>query len=168
MYTKYATLARGSSVDRESYLFARTEDNRILEGVLISTLRTEGGYWLPDLFSKVQNQLNAGTVEIQGRRYQYGVFSSSRVFLSYEGDFLTEKGYIIPNCFMVNGLGRIVDADARTLMYIFYMEDIRPIRGKKYSCRDWNNANMLTIEQREFLKEFTDRSDKNVQILSNV
>jgi len=169
-FVEYTDWEGGSPVDRESYLFAHTEDNRILEGVLIriSKLRAEGGYWLPDLFARIKNQLDSGTMKIQGRRYQYSVFGSSRVFLRYERDFLTDKGYLIPNCFMVKGLGRIVDADARTLMYILYMEDPSRIRGRKYSCRDWNNANMLTTEQKEFLKEFTDRSDNNVQILPNV
>jgi hypothetical protein len=164
---EYTDWEGGSPVDRESYLFTRTQDNRILEGVLIriSTLRAADGYWLPDLFARIKNKLDSGTMKIQGRRYQYSVFGSSRVFLRYEWDFLTDKGYLIPNCFMVKGLGRIVDADARTLMYILYMEDPSRFRGRKYSCRDWNNVNILTAEQKEFLKEFTDRSDKNVEIL---
>jgi len=119
---------------------------------------------LADLFSGVKDKLDSGDMKIEGKRYQR-IVSVSRLFSKDEADFISDKGYIIPRCFLVKGLGRIVSADERTKMYIFYIEDIRHIHGIKYSCRDWINKNMLTNEQQELLKGFIDRSEKNFQIL---
>jgi hypothetical protein len=150
----------------ESYLFGHIEDDKILKGVVIRifTLGETHWHWSADLFSWVKDNLDSGDMKIEGKRYQR-IVSVSRLFSKDEADFISDKGYIIPSCFLVKGLGRIVSADGRTKMYIFYIEDIRHIHGIKYSCRDWINKNMLTNEQEEFLKEFIDRSEKNIQIL---
>ena len=151
----------------ESYLFGHIEDDKIVKGVVIRifTLGETHWYWLPDLFSWVKDKLDSGDMKIQGKRYQRIVFAS-RLFSKDEADFISDKGYIIPSCFLVKGLGRIVSVDGRTKMYIFYIEDTSHLSDNKYSYRrDWISKYMLTNEQEEFLKEFIDRSEKNIQIL---
>jgi hypothetical protein len=155
-------------VENESYLFGHIEDNRMLKGVLIkiSTIREAHWSWLPDLFPKVKNKLESSVMKIQGKSYQHIVAAFTRVFSKYEEDFIIDKGYIIPNLFLMKGLGRLVGADNKTKIYIFYAEDISRIKDKEYSYGNWRNRYMLTNEQQEFMKGFIDRSEKNIQILA--
>jgi len=162
---KYIEYFGGTLLEQEAYLFGHIEDNRILKGVSIRIDTIQKGYAAPDLFAWAKNKLDSGVMRIQGKNYQYVVYSYSGPIIKYVRDFISDKGYIIPNCFLAKGLGRIVSADAKTKMYIFYIEDIRHIHGNKYSCNDWLDKYMLTNEQQELLKGFIDRSEKNIQIL---
>ena len=105
-------------------------------------------------------------MKIQGKSYQHIVAGCTRVFSKYEEDFIIDKGDIIPNLFLTKGLGRLVGADNKTKIYIFYAEDISRIQDKEYSYGDWRNRYVLTNEQQEFMKGFIDRSEKNIQILA--
>jgi hypothetical protein len=149
--------------DRESYLFGYIEDAKIKKGVVvrIQTLVATRAYWLPDIFGRVKNKLDSGTVKIQGRTYQYMVVASSRMGRKYERDFITNKGYIIPNAFLVKVLGKINGSKDEILIHIDYFEDI----SDKYSRRDWIDKDTLTTEQQSFLEAFNVRSEENIQIL---
>jgi len=71
----------------------------------------------------------------------------------------------VPNYLLVRGLGRRVGVDNKTKIMILYLENIRFKKGNNYSHKDWQRARTLTDEQRQFLREFLDRSEKNAEIL---
>lgn len=164
-HIKYAYDPGGSKVEANTYTFCQIGDNKIVKkGVLIGFYRISQGYWLPDLFSNVKNKLDSGSVKIKGKSYQYAVNAAARFFPRDVKEAIYDRGYIISNCYLWKGLARTVTRTEDTKTYIYYFEDIA-YGDIKYGCGQWQNATMLSDEQTVFLKEFIDRSEKNIQIL---
>ncbi|NIM59245.1 MAG: hypothetical protein GTO16_09935 [Candidatus Aminicenantes bacterium] len=147
---------------RESYLFGYIEGGKIKKGVIIriQTIVAKTAFWVPDIFGRVENKLDSGTVKIEGKTYQYVVVASSGIGRKYERDFISSKGYIVPNAFLVKVLGRISGHDDEILTHIVYFEDI----SHKYSRRDLIDKYTLSNEQKSFLEAFIDRHEKNIQL----
>lgn len=156
----------GTFINYEYYIFLHPDNNNsFTKGALIRRSELASGYWLPDVFSKVKDKIDSGGMKINGKYYKYAVFSSASVFNNYEELFIYDKGYEVPNCFLVKGLGRRIGAGDKNLIKIIYFEDMRTICDNKYSCKGWNNKETLTAEQVEYLKKFNENYLQNIQIL---
>ena len=91
--------------------------------------------------------LDTGVMESEGGKYRYIVLGPARVFSEDEAEFITEKGYTIPGCYMLKILGKEI---RRARIYIHYFENLS-------SCNAWD-PNALTNEQQKFFDEFIERS----------
>ena len=134
--------------EKESHKFYNSELKRKIN-ITISTITIQDHYWRPSLFDQVKNKLATGDVAINGKKYQYCVFAdmSSSV-----------------NCWLVKALGRIVSAKRDSKMNIYYEENLEG----KYTCSDWEKAYLLNNDQKVFLNELIESSEKDIQILKTV
>jgi hypothetical protein len=152
-------------VHDDSYIFVKADkNNRIQKGIIISISTIDYGYILQNLFVGIEHYLDGGYVKINGENYQYNINASHATFRNYETSFVVNKGYKIPHCMLMKGLGKRVEPDNRTKIHIFYIEDAELGIGEKYQCRDWNTVNSLTSEQKIHIKKFIDRSNGSFQI----
>jgi hypothetical protein len=165
-YLEYEWQFGGSKVDKVIYLFGIIGNNKILErGIVIRIYTMRWGYWLPDLFANTKYKLNSGFVKISKERYQYAVFPSTERYGDVEV-YLFDKGVKVPNCCIVKSIARIVGNDKGSFVIIDYIEDINFNRDRKYSCKEWREVNQLSDDQKVYLKQFLDRSKKNIKILN--
>ena len=164
IYEDYVTSPGGSHHKQASYIFAHSaKDNTLAAVVIIVFSKIEEGYYLPDLFSRIKNKLNEGIEKVHGKSFQYCSFTSSSPLEGYQEVFILDKGYLIPNCFMVKAIARKVSIKGDALIKIMYAEDVFHVNGLQ--CRDWKARNKLTGEQCQFLEEFLARSENSFQIL---
>jgi len=134
---------------KESHKFYNSELKRRIK-IDISTITTQEHFWLSDrLFDQVKNKLASGVVSINGKKYQYCVFTD-----------MSSLG----NCWLVKSLGRIVSAKSDSKMNIIYEENLEG----KYTCSDWEKAYLLNNDQKVFLNEFIESGEKDIQILKTV
>jgi hypothetical protein len=138
-----------ATIKHESYLFGQVEGNAYKQGVLIriSTLPSKLR-WFGRLFpDDLSGTLDTGVMESQGAKYRYTVVAPVEIFSEEEAEFITGKGYNIPQCYMLKTLGR----ESRNVrIYIYYFESLS-------SCKAWD-PNSLTQDQQKFLDEFIERS----------
>jgi hypothetical protein len=164
-YKKYKTQLGGTKVDKVIYLFGIIDNNKILErGIVIKITTIRQGSWLPDLFENKKYKVDSGFVNISKERYQYAVFFSTARW-DVES-YLFDKGVKIPNCSIVKSIAWIVGIDKKTNIKIDYIEDISFNRDRGYSCKEWREVNQLSDDQKVYLKQFLDRSEKNITILN--
>ena len=156
----------GKGVVRDnSFIFVKADKNkRIQKGIVISVSTIDYGYILQNLFAGIESYLDAGYVRINGENYQYNINASPTTLRNYETSFIVGKGYKVPNCILMKGLGKRVGPDNRTKIHIFYIEDPGLGIEKKYQCQDWNNPKSLTSEQKFYINKFIARSNDSFQI----
>ena len=89
--------------------------------------------------------------------WRYAIWGT-RNFLGLAKDFLHEAGYLTTNPYLVFAIGRIITHEEDTVMFLFYIEDLREFRSEMKRFR-W-----MSLEDREkFVNEFMDRAFNNVQ-----
>jgi len=153
----------GPTVRSDSYVFVQIIKNRINKAVVIKIDEINEGYWLPDLFEKVKTKLVSGVTKINNDSYQY-IITNSIMANDLERKFVTDKGYITSNCYLWKALGTILAEQVRFV--ILYAEEFsNNDKLKRYKCVDWNKTELLLEDQKEFLREFNLRADKNIKIL---
>ena len=167
--TRTIRYKRGSgkgSVEDISFIFVKAGENKKLEECIIIAISTiEQGYILPNLFAGIESYLDAGYVKISGINYQYNIHALPMALIDrYEVGFIVGKGYKIPECLVIKGLGRRIEPDNKTKIHIFYFEDANFDKDNKYVCEDWDKANLLTEEQKIYLRKFVDRSNADIKI----
>jgi 3-phenylpropionate/cinnamic acid dioxygenase small subunit len=154
-----------ATVHDHSFIFVEADENkRIRKAIVISFSTIDYGYILQNLFAGVEDYLDAGYVKINGENYQYNINASPTTLRNYETSFIVSKGYKVPNCILMKGLGKRASSDNRTKIHIFYIEDPKSEIEKKYQCQDWNNAKSLTNEQKIYINKFIARSNDSFQI----
>jgi hypothetical protein len=166
VYYKDFPVGGGSFFKSEEYVFGYINDNNTLtQGVWIIIKTLNEGYWLPDLYSSWKFKLDSGFVKVHGKTYQYSIQAFERVFEKEVKKMIIDNGYRILNCYLVKGISSLIGVDDKTMINIFYIEDINYNQDSRYQCTDyWKNVNMLTDEQRIHLNEFRKRSEINIQI----
>jgi len=93
----------------------------------------------PNIFTQ-KDPFKKGIVKIQGKDYQYCIFSVNAPDGSY----------------LIKGIGKLVGGQGKAIFKIYYYE---------YVTGDWSNFNILTSEQNKQLDEFIEDSEKDIQIL---
>lgn len=168
IYRDYTTSPGGTFHKNEAYIFGRIHEHTLQSAVIISFTTMRKGYYLPDVFSKIKNKIDSGSLKINKKRFHFCVYASSSPLVSYQETFLDDKGYVIPNCFLVKAYNRrtSIRNEDDTLVTISYLEDIFYRTG--YRCKDWKNVNAFAKEQSEFLTEFVKRSEQSMQILEDI
>lgn len=152
-------------VHDNSFIFVRAdENNRIRKAIVISISTIDYGYILKNLFAGVDEYIDAGYAKINGVNYQYNINASTTTLRNYETSFIISKGYKIPKCILMKGLGKRVSSDNRTKIHIFYIENPKSEVETNYQCQDWNNVKSLTSEQKDFINKFVAQSNDSFQI----
>lgn len=161
-FKAYSEGLGGTTNIYESYIFGQLDDNNIIKKIIaIKFRRVSKGYYLP---ISPKNTLKLTTEKIFGKYYKVYFRASTSPWYNYEEKFLEEKGYILPRLFMVKTLGRrfTTQNDNDSIIYISYAEDI--YYDSDYKKWNWK-VNLLDDNQKEFMREFSERSEKNIQIV---
>jgi len=152
-------------VHENSFIFVKAgKNNKIQKGIVISISTIDYGYILQNLFAGVEDFLDAGYVKINGENYQYNINASYTTLRNYETSFIVGKGYNVPKCILMKGLGKRVSPHNRTKIHIFYIEDAHLGIRKKYQPHDWNDAKSLKNEQKIYINKFIARSNDSFHI----
>jgi hypothetical protein len=168
IYRDYTTSPGGTFHKNEAYIFGHIDNHSLQSAVIISFSTMRKGYYLPDVFSKIKNKIDRGSLRIGDKRFHFCVYASSSPLVSYQETFLDDEGYVIPNCFLVKAYCRrtSIRNEDDTRVTILYLEDIFHRTG--YRCKDWKNVNAFEKEQSEFLTEFVKRSEQSIQFLEDI
>jgi len=166
----YHSGSEALSIDTVSYTFVRVEDNAVKKGIIIRINTLHSGIWLSrgkgDLVKWMKNKLETGDVTINGKVYDYGVQAFSRVFDKDTTNLITSKGYSISRCYMLKALSRVTSYYREgEKIDIFYVEDASQFQGIRYRWKGWKSIDLLSANQKEFLKKYIERSLKDFQIM---
>lgn len=145
---KESISASGSSYQREVYFLGQIENNIYKKGVFLeylilpNDLRWHGS---PDLSS--ESSLKSGTIDWSGIEAKYIIVPGSP-FGQKEKNFLTEKGYKLPQCYM---LKIFAQQQSWARVYMLYFDQLP-------SCEGQWNPSQLSQEQQTFLDSFASKS----------
>jgi hypothetical protein len=170
IYRKYKTSPGGSFRDDESYIWGKLTKVNALEAIFIIRFeRMNRGYFLENQFSDVKDKLDSGTIDINGKIYQFLIKASASQLSNYQELYLYDKGYQIPTCFLAKVLVRRYTHlnENDSLIKILYLEDINYNRNSKDTCRNWKDKNKLSEDRRNHFKEFISRNNEYVQIVND-
>lgn len=144
--------AHGSFYNHEVYFFGQIEDDVYTRGILFdfrslpSDLVWKGN---PDLES--EGALDSGQLDWGETQVPYLIIPGNP-FSEKDKEFLSEKGYALPPCFMLKISAR---QQAWARVYALYFEPLP-------SCREqWNSA-QLTADQQKFLDTFKQQSMRDM------
>ncbi len=154
----------------EAFIFGNIgDDNTFKKGLIIrlSSLDTIYIYYYDDLFEWVEYKLEpTKTIKINKKNYQQCIFPLSFFFRNEMRDVIYDKGYVIPNWFLIQGLSKVVSTKKDVMMYIYYMEEVSSFnKEKEYSISEWMDINNLREDQQKRLDEFKTSCQKNVRFL---
>ena len=140
--------ASGSSYQREVHFLGQIENNIYKKGIIFdflslpNALRWHGN---PDLSS--EDALKSGTIDWSGIEAKYIIVRGSP-FGQNEKNFLTEKGYKIPQCYL---LKIAAQQQSWARVYMLYFDQLS-------SCEEQWNPLQLSQEQHTFLDSFANKS----------
>jgi len=165
-YKSYSTSFGGCNTHRETYIFGYVDNDILKKGVGITIMKTDKGYWQPNLFGNLEKKMASGFEKMHGERYQYCV-NSSNLFNKKEEEFILNKEINVPGCLIWKAFARRVGTEYNIKIYIGYFEAINYNQNDKHSYRnkDWRNTNILTDKQKTYMREFINRSEKSFEIL---
>jgi hypothetical protein len=154
----------------EAFIFGNIgDDNTLKKGVIINFISEDEMrlFFNTDVFSWVNSKLEPiEIIKINGKNYQQCIFQAPFFFRNEIRDVIYDKGYVIPNWFLIKGLSKTVSTRNDVLMHIFYMEEISSFnKEKEYSISEWMEINNLREDQQKRLDEFKTECQKNVRFL---
>lgn len=151
--------------DANAYLFGQIgPNNRITKGVLIRMLVMYGdpSQVAPDIFLKTgANKLESGDMKILETQYQYDLYTEPDPLAPKEKDLL--KGGL-PSCFLVKALSSRFGLGNKSRIQILYFEDLTGVCGNQ-RCGACLDSRSRTSQQKQFIREFTDRSYASTRFL---
>lgn len=160
----------GVPVEALSYLWGEIQEKKLSEGFLVRILTipaSEDFLWDPQIFSGVSRKLDAGTIEIEERSYEYVTTVFPDPLADYEERFVTSAGHTIPHFFLVKALGQL-DSTKKVKSYLLYFNHIDPARFngflKKFLSDEWDETN-LNEQEEELLQDFFERFQQDIQFL---
>jgi len=158
-YEKYQDVAGGSYHDFDYFYFVKAGENKKISKLIEIRINKIRSGWLgAEMFPWMKPNFNSGTIEYLGKNYQYGTtvtgFGSGK-----NSNFLIEKGYILPNSFLLKGIGRRLGNNNNIAFHVYYAEDINEMGGKYTTIKDWKTETGLNDEQKSILNAFLARAD---------
>ncbi len=164
---KYQLPDRTGQQRLEAFIFGNIgDDNTYDKGVIITFSSLEYGRYVLDLFEWVKYKLESKIIKINNKRYQQCIFLHLFFFQNEISNIIYDKGYVIPNCFLIQGLSRNVSPTNNEVMVIYYMEEVSSFnKEKKYECLEWKEMKKIKEDQQKRLDEFKTECQKNVRFL---
>jgi len=161
-YQSYQDVSGGSHHDFDYYYFVQSGPNKKIHKLIeirINRIRT--GWLGAEMFPWMKPNFESGTIEYLNENYQFG--STVTGFGKGENsDFILEKGYILPNSFLIKGIGRRLGSDNNISFHVYYAEDINEIGGNYTEIKEWKKETGLNEKQKEILKAFLSRSENSI------
>lgn len=148
--------------ETEHFYFIQSNENKeISKMVEIRIHRVRSSGFFPagqGLFSKWKPNLDSGTKEYSGENYDY-IVAMMKIGQKKNSAFFADKGYLLPENFLVKGIGRQV---ANNLLFsIFYGENLDILKEEHRRYMGWNmdgNAEQIV------LSGFLDRAESSFKI----
>jgi hypothetical protein len=139
--------------DHEMYIFILADNNRVKKTIMVD-IEKISTYYVSDFWGNIENKLESGVCELGGKKYHHytkAVVPSAKWNMTR---FVSDKGFILPNCLLTKRVGRIEGAKGNMLFKIYYYEDVT---DSGYACRSWKNRDTLSKDRLDRLAQF----DKN-------
>lgn len=157
---------REQSFDADAYLFVQTDpQKRITRGVLIRMLVAHGdpSQDVPEIFTKTsKNILESGEMNILKDTYQYDLYPEQELFVPQERALLRNSR--VPPCLLVKRLSIKAGLGHKSRVHLIYFEDASTACGSR-PCGTCLASKNRSAEQKQFLREFTDRSFASIRFL---
>jgi hypothetical protein len=157
---------REQSFDADAYLFVQTDpQKRITRGVLIRMLVAHGdpSQDVPEIFTKTsKNILESGEMNILKETYQYDLYTEQELFVPQERALLRNSR--VPPCLLVKRLSIKAGLGHKSRVHLIYFEDASTACGNR-PCGTCLVSKNRSAEQKQFLREFTDRSFASIRFL---
>ena len=157
---------REQSFDADAYLFVQTDpQKRITRGVLIRMLVAHGdpSQDVPEIFTKTsKNILESGEMKILKETYQYDLYTEQELFVPKERALLRNSR--VPPCLLVKRLSIKAGLGHKSRVHVIYFEDASTACGNR-PCGTCLASKNRSAEQKQFLREFTDRSFASIRFL---
>ena len=147
---------------RDLYIFCQKgNDDNVKRGVAILVNKLPKPHrWHSQPFTSEKSKkrkMDTGETKFGGMNWRYAIWRT-RNFFGFAKDFLHEAGYLTTNPHLVFAIGRIITHEEDTVMFLFYIEDLREFRSEMQRFR-W----MPLVDRERFVNEFMDRAFKTVQ-----
>ena len=145
----------------ESFSFVKPDKDRAekVVSVDIDTIQT---YFVSDFFRNVKNQLDKGTTDLGGEKFQYYTMFVEPTMNRSKTRHIAEQGYKMSTG-LVKVFGRIYGAKGNTLVKIYYYE---ALDNSKFDNRSWKNADDLSQKQIEYLRDFDESAKIAFELMS--
>jgi len=157
---------REQSFDADSYLFVQTDpQKRVSRGVLIRMLVTHGdpSQRVPEIFTETnKNILESGEMKILNEIYQYDLYPEQEFFVPKERALLRNSR--VPPCLLVKRLSIKAGLGHKSRVHVIYFEDASTACGSR-SCGTCLASKNRSAEQKQFVREFTDRSFASIRFI---
>ena len=162
-YIEYQDISGGSTHDFDYYYFIQSGPNKKISKLIEIRINKIRSGWLgAEMFPWMKPNFSSGTTEYLGKKYQFGTtvtgFGNGK-----NSNYILEKGYILPNSFLVKGIGRRTGRDNNIAFHVYYAEDINEIGGAYTNIKDWKKETGLNEEQNEILNSFLDRAGNSFE-----
>jgi hypothetical protein len=149
------------NVQKNWYIFIQSDEQRIKKAVSIK-IQKAPTYFVSDIFGRVKNYHDRGTLKLGGASWQYCSVSKDVSMSGIVTRFITEQDYVVPNCSLVKMFGKVLGAQNNYLVTITYL-DFPPTSD--YACHFWKPNSDLAHSQREYIEQFKKNSETSFKIL---
>lgn len=155
-FLQYTDGNGGAYHDTDSYYFIQNKNNkRISKIISIEISKISFGFYGPDIYSWMNPNLNSETINHLGEYYQSGITVSGFACNDEKkSNLFINKGYILPNTFLLRATGRRFGHNNNYLFNIYYAEDINQ---EQLSPKNLKN-NTLSDKEKSFLNSFSKRA----------
>lgn len=148
------------NLDTETHLFIKSRKRQIEKAVIIYIKNISSSFF-PDIYRRKENVLARGIEKFKGKPYDSLVLAGTPGS-NEELSILSDKGYSLPNCYMMKAIGRRFGVQADIIADIRFIE---ALDENNFPCESWLNSDPITTEQKEFLQWFERRFQASVKIL---
>lgn len=141
--------------ETKSYVFVDAIYNELKKAVYIQ-LRREQTQYVGNLLGDARANLRSGVCSLGEKEYQC---FTRVIFLSADvpiGKFISEQGYVLPNCILARTYAR---ADSKENIYLVVITYFENFSDSGLSCESWQSEEQLTEEHKQYLEGF-DRNCK--------
>ena len=158
---KASNLTTDLRYDFEAYIFLMHDNKRAKKATVIQ-IEKVATHYVGDFFGNVKNKLESGVCELDGKKYHYYTKAIVPSRQSNTIRFLSNEGFIMPRCVLSKTAGRVVGAKGNILFKVKYFMDVTELG---YTCRDWEDRDTLTKEQRSDLEKFERHWENSFEVL---
>ena len=165
-WRQYQDSTSTDTIRKDFYIFAQTDEERVKKSVVISVHKTKG-YWVGDLFGRIENYYDRGTCKLGGVSWQY---CSRYLDASKPGavtKFAAEQGYVMPECLLIKHTSKAFGPKNNYLITISYIEEPPT---SDYACHFWKpNSEKpnggLEYSQLEYIEQFHKNAETSFKIV---
>jgi hypothetical protein len=151
-------------VEQHTYVYASQGKAKKILIIKFYSILEGSDYTFSGLFWNFKHIISQGTILLNdNNKYSYciGVKPSKYDDVALA---LIEKGFLLPDCFMIKETGRIYSSKFNKKLVISYYEDIA---DSGIDCQEWEWGQM-SKEKKYFLEGFIKRSKESFEIEKNI